>query len=76
MLAGYREEVLLHLDVGVDAAPQQFGHGDGRRDEADPLLDAVQHDVGFLLRQVEQDALRLNEAGGAFDGQFGEDRHG
>ncbi len=64
--------MLLHIDEGIDAAAQQFGHGGNRRGAGGALADGAHDDFVLPLRQLQEDALGGDEIGNTFAGHLRE----
>src|SRR5579864_922200 len=65
-----RQQLLLHPEESLEAAPDKVCHRNCRQETADPFLYSIKDDVVFLLCQVEESALRFHEARRSFDRQF------
>ena len=76
LFASDLQELLLHLDEGIHAAPQQINGGMTPWAVADAFLHAGHQDFVLLLAEIEKHFLAFEKVVDALAGHFAEDGAG
>src|ERR1035438_5771753 len=70
LLAGNLQELLLHVDESIHAAPKRIGNSMRSRLVPDAFFHTAHKNLGLFLRQIKKYLLAFNEVSHAFPSYF------